>query len=258
MITVFVSHGSPMLALQPGRTGAAWQALERHLPKPKVILCVSAHWQAPALQLTAAIQHEILYDFTGFPDALYALRYPAIGAPTFARRVMTLLQEAGCEVSMHPTRGLDHGAWMPLKLWYPHANIPVIQLSLLRHAGPAQHYAIGQALLALQDEDVLLLASGAVTHNLYDFFSSAVDAPVMPYVPQFADWLASRIAGHDIDRLLNYRACAPHAQRAHPSEEHILPLFVALGAARGTARRIEPETCYGILAMDAYVWEGED
>lgn len=248
-----------MLALQPGLTGAAWQALAASLPKPKSILCISAHWQSAYLQVTGAQTPDILYDFGGFPPALYTLDYPVKGAPELAEHLITVLQQAGYMAKAHPSRGLDHGAWMPLRCWYPQADIPVLQLSLLNRGGPSAHYALGRALQALQDEDILIFASGAVTHNLQDYFEQASNpAAAHPaqfaYVGRFADWLATKIAVHDIESLLNYRTDCPDAIRAQPSEEHLLPLFVALGAGRGEARRIQPEICEGILAMDAYVW----
>lgn len=246
-----------MLALQSGRTGEAWQSLRQQLPVPSAILCISAHWETAQFEVSAVTKPETIHDFSGFPSALYEIEYPAAGAPALAEKVRTCLQAAGMDVRVNAQRGLDHGAWVPLREFYPAATLPVAQLSLQMHGGPAMHYALGQVLQVLHADNVLILASGAVTHNLGDFYSSALDAPVLPYVPAFADWLGEAIAQQDIERLLAYRQRTPAGRLAHPSEEHLLPLFVALGAGQGVPQRWQPETCYGILAMDAYVWPGD-
>ncbi|HEY0268147.1 MAG TPA: class III extradiol ring-cleavage dioxygenase, partial [Methyloradius sp.] len=171
-----------------------------------------------------------------------------------AQQVYNLLAGAGITIAQDQQRGLDHGAWVPLKLMYPLADIPVTQLSIQSHSGPLAHYKMGQAIGALQDEGIMILCSGAITHNLHDFFTMQRDAPLLPYVMEFANWMAEKAASNDIDALLNYRKLAPHAVRAHPHEDHLVPLFVALGAARGAMKRYQPENTFGILAMDAYVW----
>ncbi len=255
MTTVFVSHGSPMLALEPGQTGVMLAALAKTIPKPDAILCVSAHWDTTVPTVSTASEMETLHDFGGFPRALFDIQYPAQGAPGLAARVVECLQAAQIPVHTHATRGLDHGAWVPLSLMYPQADIPVTQLSIQSRASTASQFALGQALRPLHAENILILASGAVTHNLGDFYSTQRDAPALPYVQAFADWLGQGIAEEDTDRLLAYRQHSAHGAHAHPAEDHLMPLFVALGAAGASqGQRFQPELTYGILAMDAYLW----
>lgn len=251
---LFVSHGAPDLLLAPGRTGELWSALGRELPKPKAVLAVSAHWETGAPTISAAPNPRTIHDFAGFPAALYRLAYAAPGAPELAENVVALLRAAALPAETHPHRGLDHGAWAPLSLLYPAADIPVAQLSIQSHAGPEWHYRLGQALRPLRDEGVLVLASGAVTHNLARLF--APGTPPWSVAAGFADWMAEKIAAGDVPALLDYRRQAPGGAACHPSEEHLLPLFVAIGVGgeASAPRRHAPEFTYGSLAMDAYVW----
>jgi|SRR5450830_1008938 len=254
MSTLYISHGAPTLAMEPGATGEMLAKLALTLPRPRAILAVSAHWDTHYPRVSAVEKPETIHDFGGFPPAMYAMQYAAEGSPALAQQVDSALAGAGISVAQDPQRGLDHGAWVPLKLMYPLADIPVSQLSIQSHAGPLAHYKIGQAIGALQDEGVMILCSGAITHNLHDFFTMQRDAPLLPYVAEFADWMAEKAVSRDIDALLNYRKLAPNAAHAHPQEDHLVPLFVALGAARGRMTRYQPENTFGILAMDTYVW----
>lgn len=254
MSTVFVSHGAPLLALEPGRTGQVLAEIAARLPPPDAILAVSAHWDTRVPTVSLAQQPETIHDFAGFPPALYAQHYAAPGAPGLAQRVMEALHAQQIAVQAHPSRGLDHGAWVPLQLMYPQADIPVTQLSIQSQSTPAQQFALGQALQTLHADNVLILASGAMTHNLSHFFTGERDAEPLPYVMPFADWMADQLLHQQWPRLLNYRQQCPDALVAHPSEEHIMPLFVAAGSALGLPQRFTPENTYGILAMDAYVW----
>jgi len=253
--TVFISHGAPMLAIEPGKTGAALAALGRKLPRPRAILMVSAHWETPAPMLSTAQAPETIYDFFGFPEALYRIRYPAPGSPDLARRAKALLDAAGLHAGLDPTRGLDHGAWVPLLHLYPQADVPVTQLSIQPHLSPLHHYQVGEALRPLLQEGVLVIGSGSLTHNLREF--RARPGEVAPYVREFQDWTLQAIGAKDVAALLDYRKLAPHAERAHPTDEHLLPIFVALGAAGacGTGHRLVDEVTYGVIAMDAYLFE---
>ncbi|MEW5889019.1 MAG: class III extradiol ring-cleavage dioxygenase [Pseudomonadota bacterium] len=255
--TLFVSHGAPTLALAPGKTGEALAALARALPRPRAVLMISAHWDTAAPRLSAAAAPATLHDFYGFPEALYRIRYPAPGAPELARRVQALLQAAGLPAALDTQRGLDHGAWVPLRLMYPEADIPVAQLSLQSGRGAAHHHRLGAALAPVGDEDVLVIGSGSMTHNLGDLAFDAPAAEAVPYVGDFRAWMHDRLAEGDVAALLDYRRRAPGARRAHPTEEHLAPLFAALGAAgeRSRARRVHNEVSYGALAMDAYLFE---
>jgi len=253
---VFVSHGSPMLLLEPGRTGPAWQALALNLPRPRAILIVSAHWTTPAPAVSAAPQPETIHDFYGFPQPLYELAYQAPGAPDLAAEVAELVP--GIHVDRR--RGLDHGAWSPLRTMYPAADIPVIQLAVMPQATAEAHYRLGQMLQPLTRRGVLILASGGLTHNLRDIVGDVQDGEALPYVSEFRDWFAGALQQRDLAALLDYRRQAPHAVRAHPSAEHLLPLFVALGAA---GEKAVVETAYsdcqlGALALDAFVFAAHE
>jgi 4,5-DOPA dioxygenase extradiol len=253
---VFVSHGSPMHALEAGAAGEAWAALGRGLPRPRAILIVSAHWETDAPALTGAAQPETIHDFYGFPEPLYRIRYPAPGAPELAERAAALLGGAGFAAQVDPARGLDHGAWSPLLHAYPDADVPVVQLSLQSAHGTRHHLAVGRALAPLAAEGVLLVGSGHMTHNLHDWVRGAGEVPPAPYALEFQAWIAARIGARDLEALADYRSHAPHAVRAHPSEEHFLPLFFALGAAApgGASERLYEGIEGGALAMDAWLF----
>lgn len=255
MPTLFISHGAPMLAVEPGDTGAALTTLGRSLPRPKGILMISAHWETRGPMVSTAQRPETLHDFGGFPDALYRIGYPAPGAPDLAHRAKQLLDAAGLPAGLDPERGLDHGAWVPLLYLYPDADVPVTQLSIQPQLSPVHHHRAGEALRPLLDEGVLVIGSGSLTHNLREFRAGA--GAVEPYVREFQNWMKRSIDAKDVAALLDYRRLAPNAVRAHPTDEHLLPLFVALGAAGacGDARRLVDEVTYGVIAMDAYVFE---
>lgn len=255
--TVFVSHGSPMHALEAGASGKAWAALGARLPRPRALLICSAHWEAEAPVLTGSERPETIHDFTGFPQPLYRIRYPAPGAPALAARAQSLLQGAGLEAGIDPERGLDHGAWSPLLYAYPKADIPVVQVSVQTQLGPRHHLALGRALAPLAGEGVLVIGSGHLTHNLRELRSVRETGvgESAPYVKEFQEWVRACIEARDLDRLADYRRLSPAGVRAHPTEEHFLPLFVALGAAAADCRaeRLIDHVEGGVLAMDAYL-----
>lgn len=252
--TFFLSHGSPMLASDPGATGLAWAKLATGLPRPRAILAVSAHWLTRLPTVSAATAPETIHDFYGFPPPLYQIQYRPPGAPALAERVSQLIPQTVADA----TRGVDHGAWVPLRCMYPAANVPVAQFAVLPEATPETHYRLGERLRPLCAEGVLVLASGSLTHNLRDMrmSSDAKDIPTNPYVIEFSDWMADALRRRDLDALFDYRRRAPHAVRAHPTDEHLLPLFVALGAAEPNAAFSIPyhATTMGALSMDAYLF----
>jgi 4,5-DOPA dioxygenase extradiol len=257
MPTLFVSHGAPTLPLEPGETGIAWRKIAASIPKPSAILVISAHWETDIPTVSSVVQPETIHDFSGFPKALYELQYPAPGGIALAKTVVELLQQAGIPIQLSNTRGLDHGAWVPLSLMYPDANLPVTQLSLQPNKNPAWHIALGRALEPLREEGVLIIGSGSITHNLRAIFQHRQGEAVPVWVTEFCDWMAEKIQAGDFESLSNYRNHAPHAAQNHPTDEHLLPLFVALGAADKieTAQRLNHVMTYGFLAMDAWLFE---
>lgn len=255
--SLFVSHGSPDLLLHPSPARSFLQELGTPLSQPRAILVISAHWLSSQPTVSAASKPETIHDFWGFPSELYQLDYPAPGAPELADRVTKLLTEAGIECQVDPDRGLDHGAWEPLMLMYPDASIPVTQLSIQPRLGTTHHLRVGRALAPLRQDGVLILASGAATHNLQAFKRYTLDAEPPQWVEQFDQWLATAILNHDIDALLDYHHLAPHAVQNHPTAEHLLPLFVAIGAAGTESRgkQLHTSFSYGILSMAAYAFD---
>ena len=252
---LFVPHGAPTFALRPGAAGAAMTAAVSTLPLPRAIIIVSAHWDTAVPTVGFAERPETIHDFWGFPDELYSLRYPATGCREAANEVVAALTTAGLPVATDAEHGLDHGAWVPLRLMFPEADVPVVPLSLQSRGGPQQAYAIGQALAPLAAKGFLVIASGNVTHNLRDYQQAARNHGQTPaYVRQFTDWLADRLAANDIPALLDYRRQAPGAVQAHPSDEHLLPLYVALGAGGKVAKaeRFHAGIDDYVIAMDAY------
>jgi 4,5-DOPA dioxygenase extradiol len=252
--SLYVSHGSPMTALQPGATGARLAELAATLPRPRAIVVASAHYLARSPRVGGAAQPETVHDFGGFPPALYQLRYPAPGDPALADEIAQRLEDAGLPASVDASRGLDHGVWVPLRLMYPAADIPVVPLSIEPHGGPAHQLAVGRALAPLREDGVLVIGSGSITHNLHDLAAGYGAEREAPYVQPFIRWIEQRLTEGDTAALLDYRRQAPFAERAHPTDEHLLPLFVALGAAGEGARalRLDAGIDLGILAMDIY------
>ena len=242
-----------MLALEEEPTTRLLRSLSLRLPKPKAVVVASAHWETPEPMITGDAHPQTIHDFSGFPKGLYQLSYPSPGDPALAQRVQALLHKAGFNAGIDPVRGLDHGAWNPLLLMYPAADIPVIELSVQPQRDAEWHYRIGQALAPLKDEHILVIGTGNLTHNLREAFRGHhVQTP--SWVSAFAEWVADKAIHHDITSLLNWQALAPHAQQNHPTPEHFLPFFIALGAAgeNAKAERLNVEVAMGVLAMDVY------
>jgi len=258
--SLFLSHGSPMIALQPGAAGAFMQrlgpALDAAFGRPRAIVVASAHSLAREPMLMAAPQHTTVHDFGGFPDALYQLQYNAPGAPELAQQVAQHVRDAGLPVHVVPEGGLDHGIWIPLRFAYPDANVPVLPLAFPPDASPAQLFALGRALAPLRAQQVLVIGSGSITHNLrLAMRQTNADAPEMPQSAAFRRWFAERSAALDHDALLHYRERAPHAAAMHPTDEHLLPWYVAAGAgAEGPIVRVHDSVTMGCLGMDAYAF----
>jgi 4,5-DOPA dioxygenase extradiol len=253
--SLFVSHGSPMLALTPSSARDFLGGLGGTLPRPTAIVIASAHWDTARPAVNAVAVNPTIHDFYGFPPALYALRYPAPGSAEVAARVAALLDAAGQDCDVDPTRGLDHGAWVPLLLMYPEHHIPVVELSVQAEQGPEHHLRLGEALAPLRREGVLVIGSGAFTHDLRRLRrQDPTSEHAEPDVEAFAEWMWAALAAGRIDDVLDYRRRAPFGAAQHPTEEHLLPLFVALGAGDAPARRLHASTNYGVLRMDAFAF----
>jgi 4,5-DOPA dioxygenase extradiol len=252
--SLFVSHGAPTLAVERNETVEFLRGLGARLGRPRAILCVSAHWATRAPSLSAAERPETIHDFGGFPAELYRLRYPAPGAPELAARASRLLEDAGFAPVTSTARGLDHGAWVPLRHVYPEADIPVTQLSVQPQDGPEHHFRVGRALAPLRSEGVLVLATGSATHNLARLGPEGV-TPV--WAARFENWLHDRVTCGALEELLDYRRRAPGAALAHPTDEHLLPLFVAAGAGGEGARAesLHRGWTMGSLSMAAYSFQ---
>ncbi len=255
--TLFLSHGAPGLAIEKSPARDFLQGLAGTFSKPSAILVISAHWETPEPAVNAVETNTTIHDFGGFPEVLYTLRYPAPGSPALAGKTAGLLRQAGFPATINTRRGLDHGAWVPLIVAYPAADIPVVQLSVQPGLGPAHHLAIGSALRALRKEGVLIVGSGGFTHNLYEYFHGPAGGESEPeWVTAFAGWFGQALTEARIGDLLRYRRLAPHAGRNHPTEEHLLPLFTALGAAgeRARVQQLHRSSAGAVLRLDAFAF----
>jgi 4,5-DOPA dioxygenase extradiol len=246
--SLFVSHGAPTLPFEDVPARRFLEGLEARIGRPKAVLAVSAHWETARPEVSAPAANETIHDFYGFPERLYALRYPAPPAPELALRVSALTGAA-----IETVRGLDHGAWVPLMLAWPAADIPVAQLSIQPGAGPRHHLELGRRLAPLRQEGVLVLGTGSFTHNLRELDWGGGAAAEPEWVTRFSNWVDRAIVEGREDELAEYRSRAPEAARNHPTEEHFLPLFVALGAG-GAAERLHSSITMGALRMDAYAF----
>lgn len=250
---LFISHGSPMFAIQPGVLGPRLAKLGAALDAITAIVVVSPHWQTSGLRVTAAERLETIHDFGGFPQPLYELLYEPAGAPALAQKIIELFAQAGVALTADPQRGLDHGAWVPLRYVRPKADLPVLQVSLPRSIDAAGAWQLGKLLAPLREQGVLIIGSGSLTHNLYEFRQRINDPQ---YAQAFADWVDAALMQRDDAALINYRSRAPQAARAHPSEEHYLPLLVALGASDDSEprTRIVGGMTDGVLSMDSFAF----
>ncbi len=255
MSTLFVSHGAPNLILHNTEAKLFLESYGRTLGKPRAILMVTAHFEASRPTLTNGAHPGMIYDFGGFEPELRTVNYSAPGSPEVASEAFKLLDEAGFSPAF-ADRGFDHGTWVPLVLLRPEADIPVVQLSVEPDKGAAYHLKLGQALKPLAESGVLIIGSGAATHNLHEFFRGQYrpDSPAPDWVKSFGEWLDRKITAGDTEALVQYRMLAPNGAKNHPTEEHLLPLFVAMGAAGAGAHgtRVHTSQEYGVLMMDAY------
>jgi len=233
MPAIFVGHGSPMVALEEDSYTKSLASFAKMLPKPKAIAVVSAHWESKLpWRVTAGSKPGIIYDFFGFPDELYRLTYPCPGDPALAREIADLLSRTGEETVLDSRRGIDHGAWVPIRRMFPQADIPVVQISL-PPSPPLDLVRMGQFLAPLRSEGVLLMGSGNLVHNLKLIHFEDKNFPVESWAGEFDSWLAEMLGKFELQQLIDYRHKGPHAAMAAPTTEHFDPLFFVLGAAEG-------------------------
>lgn len=258
--SLFISHGAPTFALAPGRAGPQLTALGEQMGRPRAVLIVSPHWTTRHLRVGASPHPETIHDFGGFAPALYQLGYPAPGAPALAARAEQVLRSAGWTVALEPGQGLDHGAWVPLRYLYPQADVPVFQVSMPQGLDAQSAWQLGRALAPLAEEGVLIVGSGSLTHNLYEFRGGdgghVGDGAEPSYARDFVHWVRDAVVRNDAERLQNTLTRAPWAQRAHPTSEHFLPLLVAYGASDGSGEQqvLDGGFAHGVLAMESYVF----
>jgi len=252
---LFVSHGAPLLAVQENAATAAWRSISASLSTPRAVLVASAHHDTPGPTLTANAQPATIHDFHGFPRALYEIRYPAPGEPAIAGEVRERLASAGFAARLDPMRGIDHGVWVPLLRLFPAADVPVISISVDPRRDARWQHRLGEALAPLRDQDVLIVGSGSLTHNLRALDWRAASSDGTPEARAFADWALDHLAADRGSALLDWES-APQARFNHPTPEHWLPLPIALGAASGSAAPAVHAAAYeyGVLAQHALVW----
>ncbi len=247
---LFISHGSPMLALNPEQVGPALNRLSLNLPKPQAIVVMSAHWESQALEVSTAVRPETWHDFRGFPPELYEMRYPAPGDPQFAEEILHLLAEAHLTAHANSTRPRDHGVWMPLLHMYPEADIPVVEISLPMNMNADEIYKIGQALAPLREKQILLIGSGSITHNLRELSWNGDNNNVPEWASTFRNYVVNKLTHSDYDAVLDW-SNIPFVQRNHPTIEHFAPLFFAMGTGTRFSV-IHSSFSMGALGMDMY------
>ncbi len=258
--SLFISHGSPDTAIVNTSAHEFLKSFARTGTRPDAIVVVSAHFEAAGVAISGDWRPQTIHDFGGFPAELRQIEYAAPGCPELADEIAHMLQNAGLAAGVICDRGFDHGTWVPLFLMYPEADIPIVQVSVDPAAGPGHHYSLGRALEPLCHRNIQIVGSGSMTHNLREamgaFGSGKRDAVMPQWVSSFVNWIEDRLLHQDMDRLLAYRKHAPHAVRNHPTDEHLMPLFCALGAAgeNWTAERLHRSNDFGVLSMDAYAF----
>ncbi|MGI2104017.1 dioxygenase [Shewanella sp. 11B5] len=251
---LFISHGSPMMAVENSKTSRFLQRLGQQLPTPKAIVVFSAHLDVTDdVVITAGARPETIHDFYGFPDELYQIRYPAPGAPVLAKQIADTFMSAGIKVNLSLTQGWDHGVWIPLRLMFPQANIPIVQISINTRVSAAQNYRYGQLIASLKHDNILIIGSGGISHNLSEVFRQPKTPNGVDMMNQFTKWVEEKLVNNDTESLLSYIQLAPFAQFNHPTQEHFLPLIAILGASEAcVAQKIHQDVEYELLALDAY------
>jgi 4,5-DOPA dioxygenase extradiol len=254
--TLFVSHGAPTLPMENVPAREFLKELGSRFREEKSILCISAHWATTRPAVNAGEEPQTIHDFSGFPEELYRIEYPSHGSPDLARRVAGLIEDVGMACDIDGRRGLDHGAWVPMLLMHPEADVSVVQLSIQENLDPAQHFALGRAIAVLRREGVLVIGSGGAVHPL-GYVPLGPGMATHSWAIEFNDWLTKAVEGGDAESLIDYRKSAPHAETAHHYPDHYMPLLAALGAAGPGARGkvIHHSWYWGDLGMDAFEFD---
>ncbi len=251
--SLFLSHGAPTLATSQHPANAFLRELGRALPKPKAAIVLSPHWMSRGFPVKQADRYQAWHDFGGFPADLYRLQYAPSGDAALADRVQAAISAAGLPTARDTNPQIDHGVWVPLMLMWPEADVPLVQVSTST-GDAAAHWALGAALRPLLDADdeLLLIGSGSLVHNLREI--DAEYAPAPEWSRSFDGWISGKLADNDRDALLDYRQQAPNAVRAHPTDDHLMPLFTAAASGHGPATKLHESFSYGGLSMSAYGW----
>jgi 4,5-DOPA dioxygenase extradiol len=231
MPVIFVGHGNPMNAITPNPYADGWRSIAASIPKPRAVICVSAHWYIRGTKVTAMVAPPTIHDFGGFPPELYAVEYPAPGEPKFAARVADLLRPTN--VALDRSWGLDHGTWSVLVHMFPKADIPVIQLSIDRTQPASFHYELGKRLSAFRDEQVLILASGNLVHNLHAYSWGNRQGQPFEWALEFEAKVKKLVSAHDHDPLIAYETLGRPAALSAPTPDHYLPFLYAIALCRG-------------------------
>lgn len=253
---VFISHGSPMVGVEKDAYTKALRRMGEDLPLPRAIVVVSAHWESPApIRVTGSERPKLVYDFSGFPEELYQLRYPSPGNPDLGREIVDLVSQAGFEAKLDPNRGLDHGAWVPMIHAYPDAKVPLLEMTLPIPRSAPELLKLGQALAPLRRQGILLVGSGGVVHNLGRLHWDDKDAPVDPWARRFDDWIRARLEKKEVEQIRDYATAAPESKVAVPTSEHFDPLFFVLGASSEADRVVDVYEGfqYGNLSMRTFI-----
>ncbi|WAH37575.1 DODA-type extradiol aromatic ring-opening family dioxygenase [Alicyclobacillus dauci] len=255
--SLFIAHGAPLLAIENNEYTQFLSNLGNTIPRPKAVVVFSAHWVASQQQVSDVENYDTIYDFGGFPDALYQIKYPAKGEKAITQEIEGLFQQHGIPYETETKRGLDHGAWVVLRLLYPNADVPVMSMSVNPRLSPEQQYNIGKALSALREKDVLIIGSGGTVHNLRAVDWQADGIRITPWAQEFDNWLEEHLKRWDLNSLFQYETLAPNAALAVPphGNEHFVPLFYAMGAADSvqTAQLLHRSYRYGNLSQS--VWQ---
>lgn len=254
---MFITHGSPMLAVEPGETGPLLTQLGHQLSSLdiKAILVISAHWLTQNHpMITAGDALATIHDFGGFPTELYKLEYPAKGSLEIAKLIQAELKQYDIHAGLDYDRGLDHGAWIPLQYLFPQTSLPILQLSMTWPMSTKSAIALGKSLKYLRQQGILIIASGSMTHNLHDVgYNNGSQAS---YIKPFVNWVDTAVRDHNLDAMENYREQAPFAKQAHPTDDHFLPLIIALAASdkEDNVVSLDGGISYQALAMDNYLF----